>query len=202
MRKILTFLSLFVSVVFSVQSQTQNNQQLLNFEVFINGKKFQVKEGDTLNIPNNQIVIKTSEYLQFDNGGLAFEYPKNFSLSFEDDPSYKMWTLDGSDLVVTYMVSEEDVELDEIIKEIVKKFDKNKCEIKAKELKIGDYLMKGKQLNVNILGSSIIYFMFKFESKDKKSHLLYFQDSKGEDGSDSEEFVKVMKHLNKTIKIN
>jgi len=200
MSKILIFLLLLSLINLTVKGQNENSEPLMNLDIYVNGEKFQIKDGDTLNISNTQIIVKSSDFMTFDFGVLSFEYPKYFAYSFEEDFTYKNWTLDGNDLVIMYFEIGAEAELDMFIKEMVKQFGKKNCDVIDHSAQIGDLDLKGKRIIVELLGQKLTYDMYKLESNDFNSHFIAFQDSKNEDGSDSKESIETMNIINTTIK--
>lgn len=200
MNKILTILMLLNLINLSVNAQNGNREPLMNLDIFINGEKFQIKDGDTLNVSNNQIIVKSSDFMTFDFGVLSFDYPKYFAFSFEQDFAYKNWSLDGKDFIIMYFEIDAEAELDMIIKEMVKKFGKKNCVVSDIQSKIGELNLKGQRINIELLGQKLTYDIYKLESNDFKSHFIAFQDSKKDDGTVSDESIEVMNVINKTIR--
>ncbi|PTB97266.1 hypothetical protein C9994_03560 [Marivirga lumbricoides] len=199
MNKISIFLLFLTIISINVNGQDENSEPLMNLDIYVNGEKFQIKDGDTLNISNTQIVVKSSDFMTFDFGVVSFDYPKYFAYSFEEDFAYKNWTLDGNDLVIMYFEIGAEAELDMFIKEMVKQFGRKNCNVIDHFVKIGDLDLKGKRINVEIIGQKITYDMYKLESNDFKSHFIAFQDSKNEDGLDSKESIETLNIINETI---
>jgi hypothetical protein len=90
--------------------------------------------------------------------------------------------------------------LDMFIKEMVNKFGKKNCNVNDIEIKLGALDLKGRRINVNMFGEKLTCDMYKLDSNDYKSHFIAFQDSKKEDGSDSDESAKTYELINQTIK--
>ena len=200
MNKTLIFLLLLNLINLSVKGQDEICEPKMNLDIFVDGVKYQIKDGDTLNIPNTQIIVKSSDYMTFDFGVISFDYPKYFAFSFEEDFAYKNWTLDGNDLVIMYFEIGADAELDMFIKEMVKQFGKKNCKIVDQAVQIGNLELKGKRIIVELIGQKLTYDMYKLKSNDFKSHFIAFQDSKNDDGSDSKESIETLGIINKTIK--
>jgi hypothetical protein len=182
------------------QNMTDPNRPLIKLDVFIDGRKYQINDGDTLKADSKTIIIKTSDYLTFNFEALSFEYPKHFSYEFEKDESYKNWTLDGNAFVITYFVFDMPVELDDFVSEMTDKFGKKNCSVMDKNSKLGTIQLSGKRINVNLIGTKLTYDMYRLITSDGKTHLLAFQDSKNDDGSDSAEGIQTIKIINETIK--
>lgn len=199
----LSFCFLLVNLMvatLSAQTNIERIKPVLKLEVSIDGKQFSINDGDTLHFENKTIVIKTSDYFTFNFGALRFDYPKLFSFQFEQDTAYKCWTLDGSNFVITYFEFGVPVELDEFIKDMVKKFGKKNCTVSNKYMKLGEIELFGKRIFVTMIGQKLTYDMYKINTKDNNTHFIAFQDSKNDDGSDSVESLETMEIINKTIK--
>lgn len=200
MSKTLLLIVLLNFVNFSVNGQNKENEPLMNLDIYVNGEKFQIKEGDTLNVSNTQIIVRTSDLMTFDYGILKFDYPKYFSFSLKQEFAYNNWTLDGVNFVIMYFEFGAEIELDMLIKEMVKKFGKKNCVVNDIQTQIGDSKLNGKRIIVSLLGQKLTYDMYKLESNDFMSHFLAFQDSKKDDGTDSDESIKTMKILNQSLR--
>ena len=140
--------------------------------------------------------------MTFDYGVLKFDYPKSFSFQSEQDTAFKSWTLNGNDLVITYYEFDATVAIDEFITERVKKFGKKNCSISDKQIKLGDIELAGKRINITLIGQKLTYDMYLIKTNDNKTHLISFQDSKKDDGSDSDEAIRTILLINKTITHN
>ncbi len=172
----------------------------LKFNIEINGEKHQIADGDSIVINEDLIKVTSSDVVTFDYGALSFDYPKNFAFEFDQDFGYKIWTLDGNDYVIMYFEYDVKVELDMFIDQMVSQFGKENCEVVDKRISLGGHSLQGKRINVSLVGVKITYDMFEFESADFKTHLISFQDSKKDDGSDSSEGIATLKLIDQTLK--
>jgi hypothetical protein len=196
-----SFLSFaFISSVFS-QSTSGENKPVLKLDVLIDGKEFSILDGDTLKYDSKSIVIRTSQYMTFDFEALKFDFPKHFSNQFEHGDGYKTWTLDGNDFVIMYFIFDIKVERDAFIKEMVDKFGKKNCTLSDRRTKLGTIDLSGKRINIALAGVKITYDIFSLNTDDGKTHYIAFQDTKGDDGSESQEGLETLDVLNKTIKL-
>jgi hypothetical protein len=190
----------FISSVFS-QSTSGENKPVLKLDVLIDGKEFSILDGDTLKYDSKSIVIRTSQYMTFDFEALKFDFPKHFSNQFEHGDGYKTWTLDGNDFVIMYFIFDIKVERDAFIKEMVDKFGKKNCTLSDRRTKLGTIDLSGKRINIALAGVKITYDIFSLNTDDGKTHYIAFQDTKGDDGSESQEGLETLDVLNKTIKL-
>lgn len=196
------FLTLFLSafICFFSRGQNENAAPLTKIDVTVNGKMYQIEDGDTLIIAGTQIIAKTSDLKTFEFGVVSFDYPKEFAFSFKQDFAYKNWTLDGDDFGIMYFEIGAAAEVDMLVKEMVKKFGKKNCTVRDKEVKLGELTLKGARINIELIGERLTFDIYKLQSNDFKSHFIAFQDSKNDDGSDSKQGVETMAIINRTIK--
>ena len=176
-------------------------QPILKPEVSVGGKKYTINDGDTLMIDKKPIIVKTSPHMTFDFDNLTFDFPRQFAFQAEGATGYKSYTLDGQGFVITYFVFDVPVEMDVLIKEMVNRFGKKNCVVKAKQSKLGNIPLNGKWIDVTLIGQKLTYDIYNLESSDGKTRMLSFQDSKNEDGSDSAESLDVLQIIDRTIKI-
>jgi hypothetical protein len=199
---LMAFLLMFGLAWSSVaQNNTDPNRPLMKLDVLIDGKSFSIHDGDTLQYESKSIVVRTSQYMTFDFEGLSFDFPKHFSSQFEHDVGYKTWTLDGNDFVIMYFVFEMPIEADVFVKEMVDKFGKKNCTLSDRRTRLGDIDLAGKRINITLVGVKLTYDLFALRTSDGKTHYLAFQDTKGDDGSESQEGLATLDVLNKTIKL-
>ena len=203
LKQILSVLILALVVVSSsfAQSSVDQARPVLKLNVVIDGKQFAINDGDTLHYDSKSIVVTSSKYMTFDNEALSFDFPRHFSCDFEKDNAYKNWTLDGDDFVIMYFVIDVEVGTDVFVKEMVDKFGKKNCTISDRRTRLGNIDLSGKRLNVTLVGVKLTYDIFSLNTNDGKTHYLAFQDTKGDDGSESQEALETLDVLNKTIKL-
>jgi len=177
------------------------NQPVMKLEVLIDGKPFTLYDGDTLQYDSKSIVIRTSPYMTFDFEGLMFDFPKHFTSQFERGVGYKTWTLDGNDFVIMYFVFDMPIEASVFVKEMVDKFGKKNCTLSDRRTRLGNIDLAGKRINITLVGVKLTYDLFELKTNDGKTHYIAFQDTKGDDGSESQEGLETLDVLNKTIKL-
>lgn len=184
-----------------VLAQENDNQApILKLDVEVNGEKYQINDGESIVVNGNTIKVKSSDLLTFDFSALTFDYPKHFAFEYEQDFGYKNWTLDGNNFVIMYFEYAVDIELDLFIDEMEGQFGKENCKVIKKTIQLGDLTLKGKRINVDLVGVKLTYDMYKLETNDSKTHFIAFQDSKNDDGSDSIEGIETIKLIDQTIK--
>lgn len=201
MKNITFLLFLFYLISFSLQGQQDHTAPVLNLEITVNGQTYHIRDGDTLNIGNDQISVKTSDLLNFDFGAISFDYPHHYAFEFEEDYAYKNWTLDGNNFVIMYFEIGAEAELDMFIAEIVQQFSKENCQVTNHAITLGDLHLKGKRIDINLAGQRLTYDLYKLNTNDFKSHFIGFQDIKNEDGSASEEGRVTMDIISNTIRM-
>ena len=184
------------------QSNADPKRPVIKLDVFIDGKQFSIDDGDTVKYDSKSIIVRTSKYMTFDNEALTFDFPKHFSCDFEQDEAYKNWTLDGNDFVIMYFVLDVQVAIDVFVKEMVDKFGKKNCTLSDRRTKIGNVDLTGKRINISLVGVKLTYDIFDVKTNDGKTHYLAFQDTKGDDGSESAEGLETLGVLNETLRLN
>ena len=198
---IASLLSFVIASSSFAQNGNDQNRPLMKIEVLIDGKPFTIHDGDTLKYDSKSIVVRTSPYLTFDFEALFFDFPKHFSSEFEHDDGYKTWTLDGNNFVIMYFVFDMPIDADVFIKEMVDKFGKKNCSLSDRRTRLGNIDLAGKRINITLAGVKLTYDIFVLKTNDGKTHYLAFQDTKGDDGSESQEGLETLDVLNKTIKL-
>ena len=201
MKKILLLVAITAAMPSFLSAQTDSIAPSAKLDVSVNGKSYSMNEGDTLNVDGKAIVVRLSEYTTFNYGALRFDYPKNFAFKFEEDYSYKLWTLDGNDFVIMYFEFSAKVDVEPIIDGLVKKFGKKNCKLEDRKIKIGAVDLQGTRINVSLVETKLSQDVYLVKTNDYKSHIVIFQDTKKDDGSDSVEAIRVMNILNKTFTV-
>jgi hypothetical protein len=196
-----SILVLAVSSSFA-QDTVDPKRPVMKLDVIIDGKQFSIDDGDTLKYDSKSIIVRTSKYMTFDNEALTFDFPKHFSCDFDQDEAYKNWTLDGNDFVIMYFVLDVQVGMDVFIKEMVDKFGKKNCTLSDRRTRLGNIDLAGKRINISLVGVKLTYDIFDLKTRDGKAHYLAFQDTKGDDGSESAEGLETLNILNKTLKVD
>ena len=199
-----TILNIFVCLLISQATFAQNKnskEPLLKLDIEINGEKHQVNDGDSIVVNGNIIKVKASNIKSFNFGKLAFDYPKHFAYEFEEDFTVKNWTLDGNDFVIMYFEYRINFKLDTFIDQMIGMFKKENCKVEEKTITLGDETLTGKRILVDLLGSKLTYDIYTIETDDSKSHLIAFQDSKNDDGSDSPEKIETLNLIKETFKV-
>lgn len=184
------------------QSSADPKRPAMKLEVIIDGKQFSIDDGDTIRHDSKSIIVRTSKYMTFDNEALTFDFPKHFSCDFEQAEAYKNWTLDGNDFVIMYFVLDVQVGMEVFVKEMVDKFGKKNCILSDRRTRIGNVDLTGKRININLVGVKLTYDIFDLKTNDGRTHYLAFQDTKEDDGSESQEGLETLDVLNKTLKLN
>jgi hypothetical protein len=203
LKRIWTISLLSVAIVSSLmaQSSSDQNRPVLKLDVLIDGKQFSIHDGDTLQYDSKSIVIRTSQYMTFDFEALKFDFPKHLSNEYEHGEGYKTWTLDGNNFVIMYFIFDVEVDSDVFIKEMVDKFGKKNCTLSDRRTRLGKIDLAGKRINITLAGVKITFDIFSLNTNDGKTHYLAFQDTKGDDGSESQEGLEALDLLNKTIEL-
>ncbi len=192
-------------------SQTQeppidfSKEPALQLELVVDGKVYHLKDGEQIKLsdlpPNPTVEVRSAPYRLFNYESIAFEYPTNFSFTFEEDLGYRIWSLDGSDFIILLFVYDMPVELDELVGEMVAQFGEENCIILPFERKLGDVSCTGKKVDVSLIGQSLSYEILDIPFPDDKKRILAFQDIKDETGNASGESEQTIQHINSTFRL-
>jgi hypothetical protein len=174
------------------------------FEITIDGKTYQVAEGQLLKLESTlskpSISIKLSARKTFEAASLSFEYPKHLSFEYEKDSGVKTWTLNGNSLTVTLLELDAKISLNELVEPMVKKFGKKNCTVEDFKQELGHRLTNGKRLHVILAETNMIIDFYEINSGDAKSRIMTFQDMIKDNGQSSDEFNEGFKMINSSIK--
>lgn len=175
------------------------------FEISINGKKYQLAENEELKIDSVLsslvISIKLADNKKFESSRMSFDYPKNLSYGFEENPGLKSWTLSGNNATVIVLEMDVDATLDMMMNEMVKKFGKKNCTLEKYRKELGQKMWDCQKLSVKIAGEKITMECFSIKLDDFKSRFIYFQNS-AENDIRSSEYDDVFNIINSTIRFN
>ena len=192
---------LFLFLLGNTIAQSSNSKS--TFVVTINGQKHTISEGDELIIPpstsETTVSVEQAEFKKFNGGILSFNYPSNFSYQFEQDTGYKNWTIDGNDFVVMHFEFNNPTPLNAIVKGMVSEFGKKNCKVSDTQITVGKNTLSGQRIDVALVGQKLSIDFLEIIADDGKSRFIAFQDSKNDFGGDSEESLKALKMINKTI---
>ncbi|WP_298902996.1 hypothetical protein [uncultured Psychroserpens sp.] len=173
----------------------------IKIDIEVNGEKYQVEDGGSIKVDGKTITAKTSDYLSFDFGALTFDYPKHYAYEFEKDLGYRNWTLDGNDFIFMYFEYEENIALNLFIEAMVQRFGEDNCKVSDKNTQLGKLRLKGKRIDISLIGTLLSYDIYELNTNDGKTHFISFQDTKNDDGTASTESKEMMKIIDKTVKI-
>jgi hypothetical protein len=177
-----------------------------SFEVFINGRKYRVIEGEILTLDTTllkpSISIRLSDRKKFETASLSFEYPKHLSFEYENSPGLKTWTLNGNSLVVVLFELDGKTPLNTLTDAMAKKFGKKNCSVEDFQKEFGHKLLDGKRLHVTLAGTRLIIDFYEIISGDAKTRFISFQDTIKDNGDTSEDFNKGFQMINSSISFN
>lgn len=171
------------------------------FVLTINGKQYEVAEGEELNLDTMlrpRISIKLSEMKKFENSTFSFQYPRNLSYEFSQDFGYKNWTLTGNSVIVLMFELDAKTTVAELVEEMTKKFGRKNCRIENFQKKVGGRNLEGQKMYITLAGQKLTMECLEIKSSDFKSRFIYFQDSI-EDDKNSTEYDKVTSIINSSI---
>ena len=182
-----------------VWSQTEPQ---LKIEVIAGEKQFYVNDGDTLRLHGEPVVIRTKKVRTFELAPLQFEYPRDYGFKFVEDPGFRSWVLDGNNFVIMLFEFPERYDLQRFAREMVSRFGKKNCRVEDKTIRLNTIELVGKRINVHLMGAQLTFDLFPLAIDESKTHIIAFQDTKTDHGTDSIEGLETMDLLAQSIKIN
>lgn len=207
MKKAITIILLALINTLSY-SQTNNESPELEtisiFEVQVGSNKYIVEEGNELNIDgklkNPKISIKLLEIKKFNVESISFEYPSNFSFEVDKSEGYKNWALDGNDYVVMIFDIDGESQVKDFIDSMIDQFGENKCITKEIETKLGEKILSGIQLYVELVGEKITIDFYQYSTSENNSKYISFQDTLDENSKPSKESIISFNIIDKSVK--
>lgn len=200
---LLTLFLLGSSYSINAQNSDPTKEPKASITITINGKKYNVTEGEDLKlnetIKNPNISVALAKHRTFKNNKISFNYPNHFAFEYEGSIGYKNWTFDGNNYVIMYFQVDNSNTLDDYINQIASRFGRQNCKIVPHQLKLGNRSLKGKRLKVNLMGEKLNMDFVEIANEDGEISFIAFQDSPNDDGSPSDEGVNALKMINKTI---
>ncbi|MEM9547173.1 MAG: hypothetical protein AAGA77_14425 [Bacteroidota bacterium] len=201
-------ITLLVLLLCNVLTHAQNTEQTelatkSMFEIQVDAQKYVVEEGSDLDLDgelkNPKISVKLLDFKKFNAGNLSFEYPGNFSFEVEEMEGYKNWTLDGNDYVIMIFDIDGESQVSDFIDNMSSQFGKENCKTKAITSKLGDKLLNGIQLYIELVGQKLSIDFYEYSHSDNNSKYIAFQDILQDDGTASTESVLTFKMISDSI---
>ncbi len=206
MKNIITIISLLLCNVLSFAQNTEKKKSETKsmFEIQINSKKYELEEGNELDVKgelkNPKISIRLLDFKKFNAGKLSFEYPSNFSFEVEKSEGYKNWTLDGNNYVIMIFDIDGESQVKDFIDNMIIQFGKEKCKTKEIKSKLGEKILSGIQLYVELVGQKLTIDFYEYSKSDNNSKYIAFQDALNDDGTATAESAMTFKMINTSIK--
>jgi hypothetical protein len=206
MKNTITIALLFLWNALSL-AQNNDESKLVTksmFEVQVDSKKYQLEEGNELDIDgelkNPKISIKLLDFKKFKAGNLSFEYPSNFSFEVEKGEGYKNWTLDGNNYVIMIFDIDGESQVKDFIDNMISQFGKEKCKTKEVQSRLGEKILNGIQLYVELVGQKLTIDFYEYSTSENNSKYIAFQDSLEDDGTATAEGAMTFRMINNSIK--
>lgn len=174
----------------------------LKIEVIAGDQQFFLDDGDTLELHGEPVIIRTKKIRTFDIANLQFEYPRDYGFNFVEDPGFRSWVLDGNNFVIMLFEFPDRYDLQRFSREMVLRFGKKNCRVEDRKIKLNTIELKGKRINVHLMGARLTFDLFPVPLDETKTYILAFQDTKTDTGTDSIEGLETMDLLAQSIKIN
>lgn len=205
MKNIITILLLLLSntLLFAQNNEKKNLEVKSMFELQVDSKKYKLEEGDNIDIKgefkNPKISIKLLEFKKFNAGNLSFEYPSNFSFQVEKSEGYKSWTLDGNNYVIMIFDINGESQVKDFIDNMIVQFGEEKCKTKEIKSKLGEKMLSGIQLYVELVGQKLTIDFYEYSTSENNSKYIAFQDTLNDNGTPTTEGTMAFKMINDTI---
>lgn len=171
--------------------------------ITIDGEEYTVEEGKEIEIKTkkgkSKISAKRAEEKLFDNGKYSFKYKKHFAFEYEGEFGYQNWTLDGNNCTIMMFELLEDATLDLFVQQMTAQFGKDNCEITKTSRKFGKKKLKGKRIEVNIVGQTMHLYMYEIKMNDGKTHIIAIQDSLDDENKPTKEAKDAMDLMDESI---
>jgi len=205
MKNIITIVLLLLCNVlsFAQNNKKKNFETKSMFEVQVDSKKYKLEEGDELDIEgelkNPKISVKLLDFKKFNAGNLLFEYPSNFSFEIEKSEGYKNWTLDGNNYVIMIFDIDGESQVKDFIDNMIGQFGKEKCKTKEIKSRLGEKVLSGIQLYVELAGQKLTVDFYEYSTSKNNSKYIAFQETLMDDGATTAEGVMTFKMINDSI---
>lgn len=189
MKSIITALTLIACSQLAFAAD-ESQEPSVQYQLLVNGAPHAIE----LNRPtklngtfdNPELQLQASANRTFTYGGVSFDYPAYFSWEANiGNAAKKSWTLSGNDFKIIYTLMPNSLSASDFAQSMATKFGKQNTRIGDKERVLGSYKLKGKQLNVQISGVTIVLEVFTLPSKSG-TRLLVLQDSPAKTTSSKE----------------
>lgn len=197
-----TLVSLFliVNVYFAKAQSDPSKEPKTALIVTVNGKEHKVLAGEQIKKDGNTVSVSIAKTKTFNSGSITFDYPTNFAFEYETVPGYKNWTFDGNNFVIMYFELSKDNTLNSFVEEIAGRFGRSNCTIEKKSIKLGAKTLKGKRINVNLMGERLTLDLLEITMSDDTRRIIAFQDSLDEYGAATDEGEETINTIHKTIR--
>jgi hypothetical protein len=195
------YLLLILVSLFHVPTVLCQQEPQLKIEVVTNEKKLFLNDGDTIELQGEPVTIRIQKVRTFQLAGLEFEYPRDYGFKFVEDATFRSWVFDGNSFVIMLFEFQEKHDLQQIVREMVNRFGKKNCRVEDKKIRLNQLELKGRRINVMLLGAELTFDLFPIELPGNKSFFLAFQDTKSENGADSIEGHETMDLVAQSIRV-
>lgn len=185
-------------------AEDETSEPPLNLTLIIDGKQFPTELGQqkviTGEFKNPTIVVRAAETRQFAYGGIAFDYPANFTWEAEvDENIYKCWTVSGNDSKIMYFVLGTDFTPELFVKQMTQQFGADNLRDEPVTREFGKTKLKGKRMIIKSGGIEIVQDALAIPAPENQWRMLVLQDVVPERTPELEEPKRVLELLSKTF---
>ena len=176
----------------------------LKLTLEVDGKPFPIELGReqklTGDFRNPTVVLRAAPTREFTYGGIAFDYPSNFSWEAEiQNEAYKSWTLSGNDSKILYFSFGDEVTPDVFASALAQQYGEEKTKITDFSRTFGKQKFAGKRVIANIAGITLVQDVLIVPAPAKRWRILILQNVAPEVSPRGGEPKKVLELLSKTL---
>jgi len=176
----------------------------VTYTLEVNGQKYLLTADKTVilkgNFQNPKVTLRASSTRRFEHGGVAFDYPANFTFEADlSDPGIRTWTMSGNNVTVMLFHFDEPVKPTELIASTAESLGTNVERMEPTSLKLGTLNARGQSALLKVGGVALSYTVVATPSAAGKSRLLIVQDLPQDDGRPSDEKTTILKMLSESF---
>jgi len=195
---------MLIAALFATTCGAASTEPPTQLRVEVDGKPYVTTAGTTIDadVGGHVVKLRVEElpWRRFAQAGLQFDYPRHFP--WESDPSPpRNWTLDGNDAVImvfdnTVLKRKAEDLAGDIEKAVARGAHVERSKAVLRTDKAGT--LTGVVSTMKVAGSPFSNEVFGLDKGDV-SLLLVLQDSLGDDGAHSSEYIEMRKRLSATL---
>lgn len=170
-------------------------------EITVGGQTVFVSDGQPFSSGGCEGQVRISPAKTLAVPSVTFDYPRHFAFEYDGSTEgLRQWTLDGNNVVL--IITELDMvsELKDMEESMIERFGRENCKPRNSKVKLGGKELKGRHLDVTVVGESLTLELLELPWKEGATSMLFIQDSSTDSGEDSAERTACVELLDRTIK--